>query len=200
MSSFDLGRFAAPLFVPVLSSPPLVLRPFDPGDRDLVRRASLDPLVTAISSVPVACDDAAAEDFIERQHTLAAEGHGYPFAISLLNDDAVSTGIGCIGLWLRDIEHGRASVGYWLLEPARGRGLAGRALRAAAQFAFSELGIPRLHLFVEPWNVASARTALRAGFHHEARLRGWERMEGAQRDADCYALLATEWPNDPETG
>ena len=60
-------------------------------------------------------------------------------------------------------------------------------------FAFSALSIPRLHLFVEPWNVASARTAQAAGFPREATLRGWERIDGAQHDADCFALLQTEW-------
>ena len=200
MSSFDLGRFIPPLSIPVLSCPPLVLRPFDSGDRDLVRQASRDPLVTTISSLPPSCDQGAADDFIARQHALAAEGHGYPFAISLLDDDGLSAGIGCIGLWLRDIEHGRASIGYWLLEPARGRGLAKRALHATTRFAFRELRIPRLQVFVEPWNVASARTALGAGFTHEARLRGWERLGGAQHDADCYALLATEWQGGPRDG
>ena len=60
-------------------------------------------------------------------------------------------------------------------------------------FAFGELAIPRLHLFVEPWNVASARTAEAAGFSREATLRGWERIDGEQRDADCFALLHAEW-------
>ena len=60
-------------------------------------------------------------------------------------------------------------------------------------FGFAQLAIPRLHLFVEPWNVASARTAEAAGFTREATLRGWERIDGEQHDADCYALLRTEW-------
>ena len=60
-------------------------------------------------------------------------------------------------------------------------------------FAFGVLSIPRLHLFVEPWNVASARTAEAAGFSREATLRGWERIDGEQHDADCFALLRSEW-------
>ena len=65
-------------------------------------------------------------------------------------------------------------------------------------FAFGALSIPRLHLFVEPWNVASARTAEAAGFHREATLRGWERIDGEQRDADCFALLHSQWTSTPE--
>ena len=61
------------------------------------------------------------------------------------------------------------------------------------RLASRQLAIPRLHLYVEPWNVASARTAEAAGFTREATLRGWERIDGEQHDADCYALLRTEW-------
>jgi RimJ/RimL family protein N-acetyltransferase len=50
-----------------------------------------------------------------------------------------------------------------------------------------------VHLFVEPWNIASARTAEFAGFRREAMLRGWERIDGVQKDADCYAQLCSEW-------
>ena len=67
------------------------------------------------------------------------------------------------------------------------------ALRGVAAFAFGELAIPRLHLFVEPWNVASSRTAEAAGFLREGLLRGWERIDGEQRDVDCFALLYEDW-------
>ncbi len=191
MSVFDLKLLSPPLRVPRLTSPPVILRPYGLADLDLVRAASADPLIPSITSVPRTYSDDAARDFIERQHRRAIDGDGFSFVIADAADP--SAGVGSIGLWLHEIESGRASVGYWLVAPVRGRGLAGHALRALAAHAFEALAIPRLHLFVEPWNVASARTAQSAGFRHEATLRGWERIDGEQRDVDCFALLRSEW-------
>jgi|HubBroStandDraft_1064217.scaffolds.fasta_scaffold176163_1 ribosomal-protein-alanine N-acetyltransferase len=191
MTAFDLAAFAPPLPMPELACPPVLLRPYRVSDLSLVRHASADPLIPSISSVPRTYSDDAGRAFIERQHRRAAEGDGFSFVIT---DEAEPTlGLGSIGLWLHEIENGRASVGYWLLAAARGRGLAAHALRTLVSFGFGQLAIPRLHLYVEPWNVASARAAEAAGFTREATLRGWERIDGEQRDADCYALLHTEW-------
>jgi RimJ/RimL family protein N-acetyltransferase len=191
MSDFDPDAFTPPLVVPQLSSPPVVLRPYAVSDLAMVRRAAADPLIPSITSVPRHYTDDAGRAFIERQHARAAQGDGFSFVIARAIDPEI--GVGSIGLWLREVDSGRASVGYWLVAGARGHHLAARALEAIVSFAFAELAIPRLHLFVEPWNVASARTAEAAGFTHEATLRGWERIDGDQRDADCYALLHTEW-------
>ncbi|HWD55137.1 MAG TPA: GNAT family protein [Acidimicrobiales bacterium] len=193
MSVFDLTALTAPLRVPRLTAPPVVLRPYGLADLDLVRAASADPLIPSITSVPRTPSDDAARDFVERQHRRAIDGDGFSFVIAERADPGAGAGVGSIGLWLHEIESGRASVGYWLIAPARGRGLAGHALRALATYAFEELAIPRLHLFVEPWNVASARTAESAGFTREATLRGWERIDGDQRDVDCFAQLRSEW-------
>jgi ribosomal-protein-alanine N-acetyltransferase len=191
MSAFDLEAFAPPLRVPRLSWPPLVLRPFEVADLGMVRQASDDALIPSITSIPREYTDDAGRAFIERQHERAAAGDGFSFVIAEEADP--TAGVGSIGLWLQEIDSGRASLGYWVVARARGRGLAAHALRAVVQFAFGELGIPRLHLFVEPWNVASARTAEAAGFHREATLRGWERIDHEQRDADCFALLYGDW-------
>ena len=191
MSMFDPGAFTPPLRVPQLASPPLVLRPYAIFDLALVRQAAADPFIPSISSVPRTYSDDAGRAFIERQHARGAEGDGYSFVIAPQAEPKV--GIGSIGLWLQEIESGRASIGYWLVAGARGRGLAANALGAVVSFAFDVLSIPRLHLFVEPWNVASARTAAAAGFSREATLRGWERIDGEQRDVDCFALLRSEW-------
>jgi ribosomal-protein-alanine N-acetyltransferase len=187
MTTFDLAAFAPPLRVPQLAAPPLVLRPYTVADLAMVRQAAADPFIPSISTVPRRYTDDAGRAFIERQHARSAEGDGYSFVIAA--EDDPKTGIGSIGLWLQEIESGRASIGYWLLAGARGQGLAAHALRAVVSFAFDALCVPRLHLFVEPWNVASARTAEAAGFHREATLEGWERIDGEQRDADCFALL-----------
>jgi len=157
----------------------------------MVRQASADPLIPSITSVPRTYTDDAGRAFIERQHDRAAQGDGYSFVIA--EEANPTSGVGSIGLWLQEIESGRASIGYWVVAGARGRGLAAHALRAVVEFAFGELAIPRLHLFVEPWNTASARTAEAGGFGREATLRGWERIDDEQRDADCFALLYDEW-------
>jgi RimJ/RimL family protein N-acetyltransferase len=193
MSPFDPAIFTPPLRVPELVSPPVVLRPYALSDLSLVRQAAADPFIPSITSVPRTYTDDAGRAFIERQHARDAEGDGYSFVIAPEKDPA--TGFGSIGLWLQEIESGRASVGYWLVPDARGSGLAAIALQAIVTFAFGTLSIPRLHLFVEPWNVASARTAEAVGFRREAMLRGWERIDGEQRDCDCFALLHTEWPH-----
>ena len=152
----------------MLDGTDVVLRPWSISDLSLVRdRGSADPLVPSISSVPRLDSDDTGRAFIERQHRRAAEGDGISFVIA--EKSAPALGIGSIGLWLHEIDSGRASVGYWLVERVRGRRLAADALRAVVDFALSGPGIPRLHLFVEPWNVVSARTAeagrLRAGGH-----------------------------------
>ncbi|HVT41616.1 MAG TPA: GNAT family N-acetyltransferase [Acidimicrobiales bacterium] len=173
----------------------MVLRPFAAADLAMVRQASADPLIPSITSVPATYTDDAGRAFIERQHRRALDGDGFSFVIA--RDEEPQTGLGSVGLWLHEIESGRASIGYWLVPSARGSGLAARALTAIAAFAFDEFAVPRLHLFVEPWNVASARTALAVGFRREATLRGWERIDGTQHDADCFAFLYEDWGRGP---
>ena len=192
MSEFDAAVLAPPLHVPRLPAGPVLLRPFALGDLALLREAASDPSIVSISSVPHPYSDDAGRGFIRRQHRRARAGDGFSFVIA---GDPVhaAAAIGSIGLWLHEIDNGRASIGYWLVARARGRGLAGHALRALVAFAFGELAIPRLHLFVEPSNVVSTRTAESAGFCREGTLRGWELIDGEQRDADCYALLRAEW-------
>jgi RimJ/RimL family protein N-acetyltransferase len=191
MKQFDLTALSPPLRVPRLTCGPVVLRPFAFGDLDLVAVASADPQIHSITSVPRDYTLEVGGAYIERQNQRAIDGDGFSFVIADASDPG--QGLGSIGLWLQEIESGRASVGYWLVESARGRGLAGHALRGLAKFAFEKLAIPRVHLFVEPWNVASARTAEFAGFRREATLRAWERIDGSQRDAHCYAQLQSEW-------
>jgi RimJ/RimL family protein N-acetyltransferase len=196
MSRFDLATFTAPLEVPELRSGPTLLRPFTRADVTLVRGAASDPYIPTISSVPPAYNDDEGRAFIDRQLDRADEGHGYPFVIARSSEP--ERGIGSAGLWLREIDSGRASIGYWLVPSARGENLAAWALRGLVTFAFEVLAIPRLHLFVEPWNGASHKTAEAAGFTREALLRGWERIDGAQHDAYSYVYLRQEWSDQDE--
>ena len=191
MTPFDLSVFQAPLTVPELHYGPILLRGFAVADLPLVRQATEDPYIPSITSVPPEYSDDRGRAFIEQQHNLASDGHGYPFVIAEVSNPR--HGLGALGLWLREIDNGRASIGYWVVPSTRGRHAAGLALRAATTYAFDVLAIPRLQLFIEPWNAASQRTAEYGGFIQEALLRGWERIDGTQHDVFSYALLQQDW-------
>ena len=76
----------------------------------------------------------------------------------------------------------RAGVGYWLVPAARGRGVATRAVRLLARWAFDSLGVVRLELTCGPDNVASQRVAERCGFTREGLMRAHLPFKGGRRD------------------
>jgi [ribosomal protein S5]-alanine N-acetyltransferase len=181
-----LACVSAALIVPTLAAGPFRLRPFELTDIEVVREASNDPLIPLITTVPAAFTEHEGRRFIERQRNRAEQGTGYSFAIA---DAVTDRAVGQAGLWLRDIIDGRASVGYWVASSARGRGAAGFAVVTLVRWAHQELGIPRLQLYVEPWNMASIRTAERAGFHREGLLRSWQEVGDERKDMFMYARL-----------
>jgi ribosomal-protein-alanine N-acetyltransferase len=169
----------------------LLLRPWEFSDADLalVREAASDPYIPLVTSVPTAYSVEAGEAFVRRQWDHAADGGGYPFVIARREDRLP---VGSIGLRLKDIDRGRAWLGYWVAPSARGHGIATAALRAVTEWGLSELRIPRLQLCVEPWNVASIRTAEQAGYQREGLLRSWLRVGDERRDMFMYSILGTD--------
>jgi RimJ/RimL family protein N-acetyltransferase len=169
----------------------LVLRAWGLDDLPLVREASSDDYIPLITSVPSTYSQAAGEAFVRRQWERASTGAGYPFVIARVEDGRP---LGMVGLWLKEPGEGRASLGYWLAGSARGQGIAAEALRAVAYWALGDLRIPRLELYVEPWNAASQRTAERVGFQREGLLRGWQQVGEERRDMIMYSMLGVDLP------
>lgn len=175
------------LVVPVLEDRTIRLRPFAAADVGLIIHAGGDPLIPSITSVRAHGDGADGREFIQRQHHRATAGEGWSFAIA---DPETDTAVGQIGLWRREIEHGRASVGYWIDRSHRRRGYAGRALRLLSAWGSALEEVSRLELYVEPWNEASWRAAESAGYQREGLLRRWQKINGRPCDMYMYAHLA----------
>ena len=77
--------------------------------------------------------------------------------------------IGFCGLTRFDDVAGRPEVelGYRLARASWGRGLATEAARAARDYAFGVLTLPRLVSLIDPHNVASIRVAQKSGLRYE---------------------------------
>ena len=97
---------------------------------------------------------------------------------------------GLVTVWINS--RGNAEVGYWLLEPARGRGIARRAVAMLCDWTFASSDVDELELTTLPGNDASERVAAACGFNDagtidldvkgETRtLRLWVRERGRDR-------------------
>lgn len=187
----DCVNETAPLSVPTIEAGPVRLRPFRLSDLDVVAEASQDEHIVSITTVPSQFTQEEAALFIRRQWQRATEGTGYSFAIA---DAVTDQALGLMGLWLRNIDEGRGVLGYWVASSGRGRGAAAQAVSGVARWAFDHLQLPRLELYVEPWNEASIRTAERAGFQREGLLRSWQAVGAERRDMWMYSLLRADLP------
>jgi RimJ/RimL family protein N-acetyltransferase len=175
--------------MPVLRRPPVVLRAFTSSDAELVRSVADDPVIPLATTVPTSGTLPDALAFIARQHDRLASGAGYSFAVV---DAAGGEPVGQIGLWLRDLEAGRVSVGYWIASRCRRRGYAVAALDAISRWGLSLDGVFRVELHVEPWNEGSWRAAERVGYVREGLMRSWRDIGGERRDLFLYSLIRSD--------
>ncbi len=86
-----------------------------------------------------------------------------------------------------------AEIGMWIRASKAGRGLGTAALSAMLGWGFSEWPWQRLSWHCDARNTASARTAEKAGMHHEGTLRGDKPEVGeGRRDTLIYGLTRAD--------
>lgn len=97
------------------------------------------------------------------------------------------------GCEIRLRDHGIAEMSYWIFPSHRERGFASRAGSLACRYAFSDLGVERMELYIEPDNAASRGVARRAGFVEEGVLRSQGvTVSGERRDMVLYSRLPSD--------
>ncbi len=162
------------------------LRPWSLSDAADLRRAvaSSPDLPHQLGGADLRREDACATFIAE---VLApAEGR---LQLAVCVDAAV---VGNVGLSHIEHRNDTAWVSYWVAAGSRGHGLAGRALTALAEHAFTDLGLFRLELGHRVDNPASCRVASRAGFAAEGIERSKLRYGDLRFDVETHARLATD--------
>ena len=165
----------------------MILRPSTESDVAAIRSLYSEPDIRQwMGWDPELPDDAEARANIERAASAWREGS---WAVFRITDAATDEVVG--GVNLRFCDHQIAEVSYFLRASARGRGLATRAVRLVAHWAFDGLRIQRIELRVHPQNLASRRVAERVGFTREGierASRAWP--DGTRFDSILYSLIA----------
>lgn len=140
-----------------LSGEGLVLRDWTEGDVAVMPELFDHPDIAYWTPMASPFDAAAARARLARDRQLRVEGTAILLAITV--DGGTPLG----EVMLRRAPEG-TELGYAVGPAHRGQGLAARAVRVMAGYAFEELGVEQVILEVEAENVASVAVATKAGF------------------------------------
>lgn len=153
-------------------------------DVDRIAPAFRDPAVGGEAGLP----PVGASELREMLPGMRLAGMLSPYVIE---DSRAGDLLGGLTLHHFDSMRDSVEVGFWLFREARGRGVATRAVRAAAEHALAN-GIHRVEAHVRLGNTASERVLERVGFEREGVKRRYLRHEGVRVDATLFALLADD--------
>ncbi|MFI7383505.1 GNAT family N-acetyltransferase [Streptomyces sp. NPDC049813] len=135
----------------------LVLRDWTEGDLGAMPALFDHPDVAYWTPIVSPFDDAAARARLDLVRRLRAEGTTILLAVTV--DGGAPLG----EVMVRRAPEG-TEIGYVIGPAHRGQGLAARAVRVMAAYAFAELGVERVILELEAENAASVAVATKAGF------------------------------------
>lgn len=147
---------------PPLSDGVVALRGFDSGDIDALVAALQDPAIPRWTLVPRPYTHADARDHL--RHINRGRAVGIRLSLAIVDACDGRALLGSVALNPIDWRLRAADIGYWVAAPARGRGVATRAVELLAAHAFGTLGLERLEVRAQQGNHASQAVAARAGF------------------------------------
>ncbi len=176
--------------MPILETDRLLLRPFTLDDAADIQRLLNDKAIADTTmSIPHPYEDGMAEEWIAGRQEMIERGECTPFAIQRKTEGAL---IGSINLM--DIQPGhQAEFGYWVGVPYWNNGYCTEAGRAMLRYAFTELGLVRVHARHLTRNPSSGRVMQKLGMSHEGTRRRhvckWDVFE----DVEMYGILVKDW-------
>jgi ribosomal-protein-serine acetyltransferase len=163
------------------------LRPYEPRDVDALADAVAESIPHLNPFMPWAHPAYGREDaqkWVDLQVNSAPGESSYDFVIE---DDGRF--LGACGLNQFDRINRRANLGYWLRASATGRGVATRAVRMLAEWAWARTDFERLEIVVALENAPSLRVAERAGAVREGVLRRRILLHDVFHDAVLFSLV-----------
>jgi ribosomal-protein-serine acetyltransferase len=101
--------------------------------------------------------------------------------------------VGMVSVQEIDWENLSASIGLWIAPPAQRRGIASRAVRGIADYAFEALALEQLLLRCPVENLACRRLAARLGWRYEGLSRRGLLLGDSFYDCETYAVIAPDW-------
>jgi len=164
----------------------IALRPWTDADMDAMVSLLNEPEIARWTRVPSPYTRTDAKDFLARVEARRANGEEIALAIVSTPGGEL---LGSMGLRVSSRENLRGELGYLVFAPARGRGVAARAVRLLARFGFEQLGLGRVEILAATGNRASQRVAERAGFTREGVLRSYTDKRGERLDMIAFSLL-----------
>ncbi|MFL6007347.1 MAG: GNAT family N-acetyltransferase [Gaiellaceae bacterium] len=175
------------------------MRPLADGDIRLdpltaAHAAAMDALardrdVARFTRVPDPVPDGFGARWIERYTRGREDRTNDGFAIV---DSETGDFLGFMALVNLNLETQEAEAGYIVASHARGRGVATRALRLLTDWAFAELPLERIELFIDVENSPSEVVAQRCGYTREGVLRWTYLKPGLRSDTIVYSKLRRE--------
>jgi len=173
----------------VLTGDRLTLRPWHPGDASEVTSIMADPAMHEFLPLPNPYTRADADHFVtELGHAGRRSGTGIGNAVV---ETATGRLVAAAELRLPKPRETMSEIGYWVAVAARGNGYAAEATRTLAAWAFDH-GVHRVEIRCAARNVASAKTALAAGFRFEGLMRGRELTPHGPEDGLLFGRLASD--------
>jgi RimJ/RimL family protein N-acetyltransferase len=169
----------------------ILLRPFQVQDAAALHgaiRESLPELKPWMSWATDGYSELTAREYITIARARWEEHTFYAFAI-MRSEELLG---GCTLSSIHPIYH-LCNLGYWVRTSCRGKGVAGRAAKLAARFAFEHLGLIRIEVVVGVGNHASLRVAQKLGAHEEGVLRNRMVVGRSIHDAHMFSLLPSDF-------
>ena len=169
----------------------IVLRPFQIEDSVQLHQAmreSLQELKPWMSWATENYTELTAREYIAITRARWEERTLFAFAI-MQNNELLG---GCTLSSIHPIYH-FCNVGYWVRTGKHGQGIAGRAAKLAARFAFEHVGLVRAEIVVAVGNTASMRVAEKIGAHFEGILLNRMVVGKSIYDAHMYSLLPSDF-------
>jgi RimJ/RimL family protein N-acetyltransferase len=148
-----------------------------------------DPDVERFTLLPTGADGAFVERWIGRYESGWQDGERAGFVARDIADGALLAFAAIVQL---DLDARQGEIGYLVVPAARGRGVAGHAVRLPSRWGFDELGLERLELRIDTANTASERVAERSGYRLDGVLRNVHVKEGRRADTGIWSRLRAD--------